>query len=305
VGVVVRRIQIVLLATLGLGARGAWAACGQPSDTVELSSSLEAAQGNYAELDVAGFREAMDDARRVLPCLRDPITRHLAAEMHRFEGLLAFVDRQPARSTTAFAAARAIEPNYRFPESIVPSGNPVLEDYEALDPDAAAFEAVAEPVDGSIQFDGRPSAQRATAYPTLVQLVDASGRVTTTTYLWPGDPLPAYEARPGPLPVPMPDRSGDGNVSSVGTGSGGSSVINVVDRGPNVPLLAGAIGGLVASGLVYGSAALVHKRYDDPETSFEDLNRLRSTNNGLVLTSGAIAAVSVGVGTTAFFVARW
>ncbi len=278
--------------TLALGAD-----CASSRTTADLKAQLEAAEATYGQLDVAGFRDAMDRARQILPCLEDELTRHTAAELHRFEGLLAFVDRDPEHSPTAFAAARAIEPHYRFPETLVPSGNPVLQDYEAIDPRSAKVEVLADPVGGRLVLDGRTANQRPTSLPTVFQLVQDDGRVTDTAYLWPGDPVPPYERRPGPRvavgPTPEPVPGGGGGAASV------------VRRGPDKRFLIGAGGALLASAVLYGGAFAVHQRYDDPTTDIDRLNGIRTTNNTLVMASGATAVVGLGLGTTAFLVARF
>ena len=291
----VLRATIVLLSSLLVPALAQGADCAETRTSSDLMVQLEAAEAAYGQLDVDRFRDAMDQARVILPCLDEELTRHTAAELHRFEGLRAFVDRDPEHSTTAFAAARAIEPHYRFPETLVPAGNPVLEDYEAIDPHSSQVEVLADPIGGRLVLDGRTSNERATSFPTVFQLVLDDGRVSDTAYLWPGDAVPAYEKRAGPrvvvAPPPDPVPGGERGAASV------------VRRGPDKRFLLGAGGALLASGLLYGGAFVVHKRYDDPTTTIDRLNGIRSTNNTLVLASGATAVVGLGLGTTAFLVA--
>lgn len=287
------------LAGLLLPAPALAADCPRPTTTADLVAALDRAKDRYSDLDVDGFQASMVEARAVVPCLREEMTRHLSAELHRFEGLMAFVDRDPSHSTIAFAAARALEPNYRFPESVVPAGNPVLTDYDAIDPDSVDIKKVAEPMSGRISFDGRPSVDRPETFPTVVQLVDESGAIKTTGYLWPGDPLPKYVPKPASAQV-----SSNGNGGG-GDNTGGGSVIGVVRRGPDKKFLIGAgVAGAVA-GALYGGAFVVHSKYMDEQTPIDKLNGLRTTNNSLVLASGVSVAAAVGLGTSAFLVARF
>src|SRR5690348_17334170 len=101
-----------MVSTLLLGAASlASAACPSPAPTsVLLSTHLTAAQQAWASLDVTRFRDLMGQVDEDLPCVSDEISRHLAAELHRYEALLAFLDRDTDKSTHAFAAARSIEP---------------------------------------------------------------------------------------------------------------------------------------------------------------------------------------------------
>lgn len=274
-----------------LGTTTAQASCPITISTTTFADDLAQAQATYTELDVDKFRTAMGQVHEDLLCLDEEIPPHLAAEMHRFEGLLAFLDRRSDRSTTAFAAARSIEPHYRFLDSFVPPGNPVLGDYSALNPDDGKSLTLIEPEEGRIVLDGRSSLSRSTSFPTIFQLVDDSGDVRSTHYLWPEEPSPPYAERSVPITHQQRTR--------------GSDAIAAVRTGPDRGLLTGAgLSGLTAI-LLYGGAFVVHQRYDNPDTNVAQLGGLRAVNNALVLASGASATVAVGLGSSAFFVARF
>lgn len=274
------------LLLLGL-ATSASADCPSPRPTATaLAERITAAQSAYSALDVSQFRAVMADVDRGLPCVTDELPKHLVAEVHRAMGLREFLDRQSDRSTAAFAAARSIEPTYRFPESLVPAGNPALVDYLAVDPDGAPAAALPPPMSGRLLLDGMPSGRRPTTLPTMVQLVDGEGRVTATAYLWPGDAVPAYTPRPPDAPDPHRPRSD-------------------LDLRADPAWTRGAVALAAVAGLLYGGAYVAHRSYDDPETEPSRLDGLRATNNGLVLASGAVAVGALGVGASAFLVARF
>ena len=277
---------------LFLLARAATAACSGAVTSADLVAALGEAETAYGNLDVDAFRAAMLRVDEELPCTTDELTPHLAAEIHRFHGLLGFLERAHDRSLTAFAAARSIEPNYRFPESLVPVGNPVLDEYDELDPDSGQTMRVGEPVAGRILFDGVEVAARPRNFPTLLQLVDENGIVTTTTYLWPGEALPTYPAR-------------EATVANTAPPVAGRALAGGMKTGPSPGLMAGAVTSAVVGGLLYGGAAVVHGRYQNAETSIDALDGLRTVNNSLVLASGASVALAVGLGTSAFLVARF
>lgn len=264
-----------------------------PKTTADVVAELDDAESAYGGLKVDAFRAAMAEVRAAVPCLSEEVTSHVAAEIHRYEGLLAFLDRVPERSMAAFAAARAIEPNYKFPETVVPANNPALADYLAIDPDASPRMRVAQPIDARILFDGQPAVDRARDFPAIVQLVSADGSVRTTAYVWPGDPLPAYAPRPD---TDIVDRTG---------GGGGPSALGAVRSGPHVGLLGSAGVGAVLAGALYTSAFVVHRKYYGDETPLQSLDGLRTANNSLVVASGATLGVAVGLGTTAFLVGRF
>lgn len=279
-----------ILWLLPLASNIAHADCLNAISNVAFTSSLAQAQSAYGDLDIEGFRTAMVQIRGDLPCLAEELPPHLAAELHRFEGLLAFTDRRSDRSTSAFAAARRIEPHYHFLDSFVPPGNPVLGDYTALNPDDGKDQVLAEPAEGRIVLDGRSSLQRPESFPSVFQLVTDSGEVRSTSYLWPEDATPAYAVRAQ-------------TVSNVQNPN--SNAVAALHTGPNRGLLTTAGVGLIASATLYGGAFVVHRRYTDLDTAPERLDGLRTTNNLLVLSSGAVAATALTLGTSAFLVARF
>jgi hypothetical protein len=273
----------------------AHAACPTPQGAAELVSALDDAQEAYASLEVEAFREAMDGVHEKLPCLDEEVTRHLAAELHRFEGLLGFLDRDMERSQRAFASARAIEPNYKFPVTLVPDGHPVLAQYGALEPGTGGSVRLAEPLQGGILLDGAPTLLRPQELPVLLQRLDTEGSVLETVYLGPGDAVPPYPSRAAPLvAAPVPE----------GTGPA-PDLVGAVRAGPNKKLLVGAGATALVSGLFYGAAFLIHSRYQNVETDVSRLDSLRRVNNGFVVASGATFVAAVGLGTGALLTGQF
>lgn len=275
-----------LLVSLLLALAGpARAACDAPADTTAITSAISDAEATFADLDIAAFKEATDRIRAVIPCLQDPVTRRVAAEVHRFLGIRAFGDRDPA-APTYFAAARSIEPDYVFPPELIPEGNPLHQVYRSIDLTTGRSVPVSEPAGGYLQFDGRSGAERPAAWPTLFQRFDSSGAVVDTRYLHPGDPLPDYPVKrvrivvvdPGPEPVepivpvrppPSPART---------------------------PLLVGALSAAAATGVMYGMAGVAKGTFNDPSTPDADLDALRRRANTLSVASAVTGTVGLGLG---------
>lgn len=253
------------------------------ASTADLQAILEQAQAQYAGLDVDGFKASTDEANALLPCLTDPLPRSLAATYHRFRGLRGFVDGDPVASTGSFAAARSIEPGYRFPESLIPAGNPVLVEYLAVDVEKGTYAPVAEPAVGRLTFDGRTLTQRPTGWPTVLQVYADDGGVSQTAWIGPGEPLPAYEVKA--------DAVADG---------GGDAPIGAVKpkrKGPNLPMVAAGGGALVLSGVFYGLGASAHSQWEDPATMVTDLDGLRDRTNAMQtanIVSGVLGLGLVG-----------
>ncbi len=280
---------LLVLSSLATHAPAALAECGHDLSTADLVAMLEGAEWAYSQADLPGFSSATERIRAELPCLSEELPRNIAARVHRMVGLRGFVDRDPDVSTRAFAAARAIEPAYTFPSAMVPAGNPVLLDYNAVPIEAGQHDAVLAPADGYLVFDGRPDLARPRSWPTVVQFVASTGEVTDTLYLWPDQGLPVYEIASAPVDAdPLP---------TTGT--------EPVDRAVSVPLLAVAGGLAVASGALYAVSRAEHARYYDPATPIADLEGLRSQHNGLVWASRGAATGAALVGAGAFLVVRW
>jgi len=194
--------------------------CDGTSTSAELQASLDAAQSAFGRVDVDAFQGAMEDVHAKVPCLGEVLSPALAAQLHRMEGLLAFVDQANDRAVIAFAAARSIEPAYTFPSTVVPAGNPVLEQYQQREASCPA-EPIPPAADGEVRLDARPTGVRPTEFPAVLQVVD-SGEAMVTRYLWPDDALP-YE--PGKEPVGASKGlklgllAGGGTVAAIGLGT--------------------------------------------------------------------------------------
>jgi hypothetical protein len=256
-----------------------------------ISDSLEIAEKAFSDLDVDGFRLATDLAASKLPCVRQEISRQLSAEYHRFVGLRAFVDREQAKAVSAFAAARTIEPDYQFPETFIPSGNPVMNSYLALDVSIDEWSELVQPTSGKIQFDGQAAGQRSTRFPHVYQYFDAAGSVQDTRYVFPEERLPSY---PGAVVL---------SVEPV------ASTVGPIPKSGAVPhkgLLIGAGVGALTAVVLYGAASSNNNAYNSVDVDDEEeLNRLRRSTNSKVIASASLATVSVGLGASAFLVARW
>ena len=126
----------------------------------------------------AAFKGATDQLDAAVPCLSEPLPPGLVAEVHRTKGIRAFGERDSAGAQQMFAAARTIEPGFRFPYNLIPDGNPIRDAYLALDLGARTTEELPPPGRGDLRFDGYTSRARPTSWPTVVQHVQADGTVS-------------------------------------------------------------------------------------------------------------------------------
>lgn len=252
----------------------AWA-CDTPVDSVEVARALDAASDRFAEADAEGFQAETRAALEQVACVRDPLEPRLVAALHRATGLLAFVARDTDRATTAFAAARSVEPGYTFPTSVLPEGHPIRDQYGAVDPDKGQTRAVGEPKSGRVSFDARATLQRPVDRPTVFQRFE-SGGVVDTAYLWPGDELPTYDAKRPPSPL----------VTPLWISTGAAAVL---------------------SGALLGGTAASRASFDKLPVGTPDSQArgAQARTNGLLLSSAGMAAVGVGTGVGALALTRW
>lgn len=177
----------------------ALAGCESPTSNASLHTALDRALEAYEGLDVEGFQQSTTDATNQIPCLSETLTPAIAARFHRFRGLRAFVERDEAMAELSFAAARALQPAFAFPESLVPAGNPVLDRYGAIDLTPLARTPVPPAATGRVWLDGG-SGPRLEGLPVIFQYEGPDGTVSTSALLAPGAALPRYPLEGPPSP---------------------------------------------------------------------------------------------------------
>lgn len=264
------------------GAKGAASPCAATS--AALQESADQAWSTYASLDEDGFRAATDEMRQHLGCLVEPITRDLAASVHRLSGLRAATDGEKDRAALAFAAARALEPRWNFPESLFPKGHPFRALYEAFSLSLATWQPI-PPTSAVVRIDGHSADARPTAWPAIVQVYGPDGAVLQSAYLWPEDPMVS-------LPPPSPDAPL------------GVAQVPVVKRAPW--MLAGvAAASAGASAALYLSAVRSVALVEQGEIAPAGVETMARRANGLVLGSAGAGALALGAGALAVVQVRW
>ncbi len=257
------------------------------ASSAQLQDDADQAWSDYGSLDEDGFRAATDRMRAHLSCLVEPITRDLAASVHRLVGLRAATDGERDLAALAFAAARAIEPRWRFPESLFPKGHPLRALYEAFPLDLATWAAL-PPSSAVVRLDGRTADARPTAWPTIVQVFSADGEVLKSAYLWPEDPL---------ISLPPPE---------IGPPMASVQAPTLPERdGPRWVLIGVAAASAGASAILYASADATAAELRDREVNPARSETMRARTNGLVIGSVGAGVVAVGVGTVAVLQVRW
>jgi len=268
----------LLLLLISMAANAQDEDCAEPTVSTQLTAAIREAEGTFSDLDIPAFKVATDRLHAIIPCLKDPNTRNVAAEVHRMTGMRAFGDRDTDKAKLAFAAARSIEPYYEFPETLIPRGNPVRKLYADLELGKGAARDVAKPAVGYIQFDGRTTLKRPVTWPTFMQRFDDGGQVIVSAYLWPDDPTPKYAVSTA-VAVADPD-----------------AYVPPEPTPARVPLLIATASTAVVTGALYGLAGSAEAKFKSPQTPDNELDGFEKRANTLVVVSGVTGAVTVGLG---------
>lgn len=239
----------------------------------ELSPTLDgidAAWGFSADT----FRAGMTVLEAQLPCLAEALTPERAARVHRAEGLEAFVDRDLDRAREAFAAAKAADPAYTFPVTMVPMGNPVRTLYDASTSGGATV-PLPPPASGTVRLDGVVTRARPVDRATLFQLERASAASFETRWLGSADPAPEYPQRGQGFRLPL-------LLAGVAAAGGGTALYVVADSlATNPPFPAAGPG------------------------SQAELDALGAQNHALTFGASGLGVAAAGLVTTAFVWGRW
>lgn len=274
-----------------LPAAMAAASCPAPTHAADLAAKVNSAEQAYATFEVETFASSLDEAALILPCVVDVVAPDVAAHYLRMSGLRYFIERDPTHADQAFAAARALEPGYVFPETLIPAGHSVRTHYTAVDLTLVQPIVIARPRTGQLLFDGAPATTGAAGtvrpgLPAIVQVQDASGAVVETAYVLPTDPLPAYDA------VPLAVTSAGGVRRPLS---------------PKVPLAIGAGVAAVASGALYALSAGSRQEFDTyrEDDSIQNLSSLKARTNGEFVGALGLGMLAVAGGVGALLVGTW
>jgi len=259
--------------------------CENPVSTEEISREVEVAKLSWTTLDIPFFVDATDNLKHLLPCVTEEVPTHIAADVLRTLGMRHYFDKDQLNASQAFASARIVQPYYRFPASLIPAGNPVIEVYGRVQLDSLTPIELEPPANGRMQINGALSLQRPGHWPAIVQLINTDGSVRSTSYLMGDKPMPTYEpAPPGaalnyrydakaiPLHVPL----------QIGAGVTGATAI-----------------GLYAMGLSAKS------QFNSDSAQFEDVPQLHSRANSFTGAGVAVGAVALGLATSAVLTKRF
>jgi len=143
--------------------------CETETHVEQVGANVEDAMLAFATLDEDGFREAAASARAALPCVAEVFSPARAAAYHRMNGILAFLDSDAVNAQLAFAAALAIEPEFKLSTKVAPEGGRLARLYAAAAMEAPASSTYSVPRGYAAYTNGAPQAERIAAWPAIIQ----------------------------------------------------------------------------------------------------------------------------------------
>jgi hypothetical protein len=192
-----KHILFGILTALSLSSPAARAEdCLSLHSPTQVDSRLTQAEQALKALDAEAFSLAMEDAAIMLPCLGAVPPRALAARLHRLRGIELYSAGKEDSARQALRAAKVLEPDFGFAEDLFPQGHALPDFWAELPVEQPQDIGAPVPQDATVHFDGARSLKRPTDRATLFQHLSRQGRVRTTRYLMPSDPLPLYASIP-------------------------------------------------------------------------------------------------------------
>jgi hypothetical protein len=292
--------------------------CPRTIAVAEIGARLDRAERAYGDLDIETFRVETEGVLTDLGCVHGEIDRPLAARIHRVRAISAFGERDMKDAESSFLSALRADPDLSLADVLVPEGHPLWTLLAGGDPTALELVEIANPVYGSIRFDGiagvgGKAAPRPEGIPTLFQQVPSDPEGPWTTALLEAtDPLPAYAARKDGA-----GRGEDAEAEARDLAWGEldeeeTSTIAGDEARPErrekksirIPLLAAGGAAAVTTGVLYGLGAQSRAAYFEAEST-EDLEALRAKTNALAVGSTVTGVVALGAGVGFVLVGAW
>lgn len=308
----------ILLSTVALAALLAWAPvaraeCAQAYTGEQLVNDLQVMQLSLRNLDDATFAAAGKRLDPGIACLTSAAPSPVFASAYRYIGAWHFmVKDDPVQARRWFRTALEIDPTYQWDATELELGHAMREVFEeerevaptGLTP--LEGRVINQPAGSKVTIDGRPLTEAAATVgrPHVIQQV-ASDRGVRGSWLVEGNELPTQFLRDAMAPAPADPaeatvtkkkkpKKGSENLTQASEGLQVQTVARL-RPGEKTPLLIGGVLGVLGAGGVYAASFAVRSQFDQANTT-DDLEKTRTMTNALVLASGGVLVLGVGVG---------
>lgn len=303
--------------------QAAWAACQSTYPLQTLARDLGIMQSSLRNLDETAFRDAGTRLKQGMTCMEAPAPAPVYATAYRLLGALYHLEGDVEQSEAWFRTALELDPGFAWDVRDFDVGHPIRISFEGLSsgldttPVRVEGKKVRQPKTGRLLIDGRPlmEPEATLGRPHMVQQISGDNKVIET-WVFDGNSFPEQVVKPdfeqesgGPALVigdePAKDkgkgktkRNGDVPEPVVQATTNPVDDVVMVERirpPMKTPLLLLGGAGLVAGGGTYAASYMMHQRFLETTTT-DEANQLRTTTNALVMASGGIAVVGLGLG---------
>lgn len=307
-----------LLPTLGLLATLAWAApahaeCQNAYTAETLVNDLQTLNLALRNLDESAYATSAKRLESGIVCLGGQAPPPIFASAYRYIGTYHYMvlkDEPGARRW--FRVALEIDPTHEWDAGELELGHPMREVYEQerlVAPTGLTElegKVVNLPAGSTLALDGRPLTEAAATSdrPHIVQQI-AVDRTVRGTWLIEGNAIPekflrgadAVAAAPAEEPTKGKKGKKGKDAAALTQPTEGLQVQTVERLRPpeKTPLLIAGTLGILGAGGVYAASYFARQEFDAANTT-DELDQTRTTTNALVLASGGVLLVGVGVG---------
>ena len=303
--------------TLVLAALIAWAPlaraeCPKPYTGEQLVSDLQTLQVSLRNLDETTFGAAGKRLEVGIVCLSSQAPPPIFASAYRYIGTYHFLVLQDEPNARRwFRTALEIDPTHNWDATELELDHPMRAIYEQERQVAATGltriegKVVNLPAGSRLTIDGRlmDDAEATLDRPHLVQQVGSADKAVRGTWVIEGNALPPQFLRDTMAPAPeevaeAPKPRGRKKDTAGLTQPGEGLEVKTVERlrpGEKTPLLIIGALGVVGAGGIYAMSFASRGQFDLASTT-DELERTRDLTNALVLTSGGVLLVGIGVG---------
>ena len=300
------------------------AACKTSYPLQTVARDLGLMQSALRNLDEQGFRDAGTRLKLGMPCMEAPAPAAVYATAYRLLGALYHLEGDIVQSEAWFHTALELDPGFAWDVRDFDVGHPIRLSFESIGsgldttPVAVEGKKIRQPKTGRLLMDGRPlmEPEATLGRPHMVQQISADNKVLDS-WVFEGNSFPEQVVKPsfdepdtGPALVigeePTKDKPRRKDKDNDDSGEVVTSTVsaNVMDdvvmveriRPPmKTPLMLVGGASLLGAGGTYAASYLMSQRFEEATTT-DEANQLRATTNALVLASGGIAAVGLGLG---------
>ncbi len=188
-----------MIVAIGLGTSSAAQAesCPTLATPAQVDALASDALHAWAVMDVPAFEDSTDELVLVLPCLGRVVDEGLAARIHTVLALRRYRTGGVESALPMLRAAWILDPNHEAAPTPLSEGHELLTRTATAVAEGDPSTAVPRPAQGqTLWFDGLAQLRRPTDRAALLQLSGGADAVSSTVYLLPGDPMPAYLRQP-------------------------------------------------------------------------------------------------------------